>query len=30
MNIPQAGFTALLLVLAIVVAWGRFGTYHFG
>ena len=27
---PQAGLTVLLLVLAIVVAWGRFGTYHFG
>jgi hypothetical protein len=29
-EVPQAGMTALLLILAIVIAWGRFGPYHFG
>jgi uncharacterized membrane protein YphA (DoxX/SURF4 family) len=26
----NVGVNALLLVLAVVVAWGRFGPYHFG
>ncbi|HEY6787111.1 MAG TPA: DoxX family protein [Trebonia sp.] len=29
-EIPQSGLTVLLLVLAVLVAWGRFGPYHFG
>jgi uncharacterized membrane protein YphA (DoxX/SURF4 family) len=26
----NVGVNALLLILAVVVAWGRFGPYHFG